>query len=55
MRIDALYGLAVNNSLQTEHTMGRGVLRTDIYNIFIISEEFALFANKFSILIKIIY
>ena len=55
MGIDTLDGLAIHYCLQTEHTMGRGVLRTDIYYIFIIGEEFALLAYQFSVLVKIIY
>ena len=36
--IDALHGLAVNNGLQTEHTMSGWVVRTDIHHIVVIVE-----------------
>ena len=28
--LDALHGLTINNSLQSEHTVGRWVVRTDV-------------------------
>ena len=34
--IDALHGLAVDNGLQTEHTVGGWVVRTDIHHIVVI-------------------
>ena len=38
MRIDTLNGLTVQNSLQAQHTMRRGVLRTYINDIVVLSE-----------------
>ena len=40
--IDALDGLTVENGLQAEHTVGGGVLRTDIDNIVIAGKQLVL-------------
>ena len=54
MRIDALDGLTIDYSLQTKHTVGRGVLRTNVDYIFVVIEKAALFSHEVSILVEMI-
>ena len=54
VRIDALYGLAVEYCLQAKHTVSSRVLRTDIDNVVFIGEERILLNNEFSVLVKVI-
>ena len=48
--IDALHGLTINNSLQSEHTVGRWVVRTDVDNIVVLIKATLLCSNEMSIL-----
>ena len=48
--IDALHSLTINNGLQTEHTVGRWVVRTDIDYVVILVEATLLCSNEMSIL-----
>ena len=50
--IDALDGLAIEHCLQTEHTMGGRMLRTNIDYELIICEELILTDNQFAVLIE---
>ena len=43
MRIDTLHGLTVEHRLQTEHAMGGGVLRTNVDDIVVGTEQLILF------------
>ena len=48
--IDALHGLTINNGLQSEHTVGRWVVRTDVDNIVVLIKATLLCSNEMSIL-----
>ena len=48
VRIDALDFFAVENGLQPEHSVSRGVLRTDIDHIVVLIEETMLGAHQFA-------
>ena len=48
--IDALHSLTIDNGLQTEHTVGRWVVRTDVDNILILVEAALLCSNQVTIL-----
>ena len=50
MWIDALHGLTIDNSLQTEHTVGRWVVRTDVDYVVILIEATLLSSNQVTIL-----
>jgi hypothetical protein len=53
--IDALYGLSVKHSLQTEYTVGSRVLRADVEHIVIIAKQLILLALKFAIIVEIVF
>ena len=48
--IDALYGLTIDNGLQTEHTVSRWVVRTDVDYVVILIEATLLSSNEMSVL-----
>ena len=48
--IDALHSLTINNSLQSEHTVGRWVVRTDVDNIVVLIKATLLCSYEMSIL-----
>jgi hypothetical protein len=52
--IDALYDLSVEHSLQTEHTVGSRVLRTDVEHIVIIAKQLILLALQFAVVVEIV-
>jgi hypothetical protein len=52
--IDALYDLTVEHCLQTEHTVGSRVLRTDVEHIVIIAKQLILLALQFAIVVEIV-
>ena len=47
--IDALHSLTINNSLQSEHTVGRWVVRTNVDNIVVLIKATLLCSNEMSI------
>ena len=53
MRIDALHLLAVEHRLQTEHAVGRGVLRTDVDDIVVGGKEAVLLRLEYAVLVEI--
>ncbi len=55
MRIDALHSLAVDDSLQAEHTVGRWVVRTDVDHIVVLVETTLLGSNQVTILAQSIF
>jgi hypothetical protein len=52
--IDALYSLTVQYRLKAEHTVGSRVLRTDVNDVVVWSEESVLLRLQVAILIKIV-
>ena len=50
VRIDALHGLTIDDSLQTEHTVGRWVVRTDVDYVVILIEATLLGSYQVTIL-----
>ena len=54
MRIHALHDLAVDHRLQTEHTVGTGVLRTDVDHIVVRTEQAVLLRLKHAAVVDII-
>ena len=55
MRIDALDSFAVEHCLQTEHTVGSWVLRTNVNHIVIGTEQTVLLALQVAILVNEIF
>ena len=55
VRIDALHGLAVDQSLEAEHTVGRRVVRTDVHHIVVIAEATLLVGYQVSVLAQGIF
>ena len=53
VRIDMLHGLTVEHRLKAKHTMGGGVLRTDVDHIVIRTEQLVLLALQVTILVKV--
>ena len=54
MWIDALYDLTVEHCLQTEHTVGSRVLRTDVEHIVVIAKQLVLLALQLAVLVEVV-
>ena len=53
VRIDMFHGLTVEHRLKAKHTMGGGVLRTDVDHIVIRTEQLVLLALQVAVLVDI--
>ena len=53
VRIDSLDGLIVYNSLQTEHTVSRRVVRTEVYHVVVRLEQTVLGLNKLTEVVEV--